>query len=108
MSQVAPVALATDLTTSGAATVVDVRDPAEWARGHIPGAIHRPAGELLRDPSALADLGDGARLLAVVCASGYRSMMVASLLARREPCRVRNVAGGMDAWNAAGMPTTGA
>ena len=82
--------------------VLDVRRPAEWIAGHVEGARHLPLGELP------ARLGSGEGLpprdapLAVVCQSGYRSSIAASLLARAGFRRVLNVVGGMNAWPAGG------
>ncbi|MDX1594484.1 MAG: MBL fold metallo-hydrolase [Gammaproteobacteria bacterium] len=80
--------------------VLDVRQPAEWASGHIPGARHITGAEL---PERLDEV-PGDRAVAVVCGSGYRSSVMTSLLRRagREP--VFNVLGGMGAWQAADYP----
>ena len=81
--------------------VVDVRRPAEYAAGHIPGAINRPLDQLHRDASAIGD----ARRLAVVCAGGYRSSAASSILQARGFRDIVNVAGGTGAWAKAGYPT---
>jgi hydroxyacylglutathione hydrolase len=81
--------------------VLDVRQPAEWAAGHIEGAAFITGAEL---PERIDDVSDD-RPIAVVCGSGYRSAVAASLLAARGR-RVVNVPGGMGAWRAAGYPTT--
>ena len=44
--------------------------------------------------------------LAVICSSGYRSPVAASVLPARGYRAVRNVPGGMEAWRAAGLPTS--
>jgi hydroxyacylglutathione hydrolase len=80
--------------------VLDVRQPAEWAAGHIDGATFVTGGEL---PSRLDDVPD-APVVATVCGSGYRSSVAASLLTAHGH-RVVNVLGGMAAWNSAGYPT---
>jgi hydroxyacylglutathione hydrolase len=89
------------LETDRALIVLDVRQPQEWTSGHIAQARHitgaqfpQRAGELPTD-----------RPIAVVCSSGYRSSVAASLLARRGHTRVFNVLGGMMAWTHAGFPT---
>ncbi|MDI3339627.1 MAG: rhodanese-like domain-containing protein [Sphaerobacter sp.] len=82
--------------------VLDVREPGEWASGHIPGAIHIPFSRVAAQAAAL----DPQRPVAVICGSGERSMVAASLLRARGRDDVRNVAGGMAAWRAAGGPTT--
>ncbi len=77
--------------------VLDVRQPAEWAAGHVEGAVFITGAEL---PGRLDDVPRD-KPLAVMCGSGYRSSVSASLLA----CRgldVTNVLGGMSAWDAAG------
>jgi hydroxyacylglutathione hydrolase len=83
------------------AFVLDVRQPGEYADGHIPGAMNIPLGEL---PERIDDL-DGDAPLAVVCAGGYRSSAAASLLQRAGFARVMNVVGGTGAWIRAGLPT---
>ena len=85
---------------AGAVDVLDVRQPAEWAAGHIPGATFVTGAEL---PSRIDEVPDR-RPVAVVCATGYRSSVAASLLAPHRPRGVLNVLGGMTAWDAAGHP----
>jgi hydroxyacylglutathione hydrolase len=80
--------------------VLDVRQPAEWAAGHIPGATFVTGGEL---PRRLDDAPD-APVIATVCGSGYRSSVASSVLAAAGRTVV-NVLGGMTAWNNAGYPT---
>jgi hydroxyacylglutathione hydrolase len=80
--------------------VLDVRQPAEWAEGHVPGATFVTGAEL---PGRLHDVPD-APVVATMCGSGYRSSVASSLLAAAgRP--VVNVLGGMAAWNNAGLPT---
>ena len=81
-------------------TVLDVRQPAEWDGGHIEGAIFITGAEL---PERADEVPDD-KPIAVVCGSGYRSSIMASLLAHRGRKEVTNVAGGMSAWRAAGFP----
>ena len=78
--------------------VLDVRQPSEWADGHIPGAQFITGAEL---PSRLDEVPDD-RPLIVVCGSGYRSSASGSFLAHRGNDRVVNLIGGMGAWNTAG------
>jgi len=73
--------------------VLDVRRPAEFAAGHVPGARNIPLGELPRRVDEV-----GTEPLAVICAGGYRSSAAASLLARHGLDNLRNVAGGTEAW----------
>lgn len=90
--------------------VIDVRDDAEWRAGHVDGAVHLFAGTLeehldeLRRLAASGGGGDDARPLALICGGGYRSTVAASVLARHGIRRLANVTGGMNAWQAAGLP----
>jgi hydroxyacylglutathione hydrolase len=81
--------------------VLDVRQPAERAAGHIPGSTFITGAEL---PERLDEVPDGP--VAVVCGSGYRSSVSASLLAADGRDDAVNVLGGMSAWTAADLPTT--
>jgi hydroxyacylglutathione hydrolase len=93
--------LKTRLDRNDDLAVLDVRQPAEWADGHIPGATFITGAEL---PARLQDAPGGPEV-ATVCGSGYRSSVASSVLAA-EGRRVVNVLGGMAAWNNAGYPTT--
>jgi hydroxyacylglutathione hydrolase len=83
--------------------LLDVRQPGEWAAGHVAGATFITGGEL---PRRLDDVPRTGKPVAVVCGSGYRSSVAASLLDARTDLRLVNVLGGMTAWNAAGYPVT--
>ena len=82
--------------------VVDVRQPGEWAQGHVAGATLRPLPQL---QAQLAEI-DRDRAVAVHCKSGYRSSIGASLLQRAGFREVMNVIGGFDAWKACGLPVS--
>jgi hydroxyacylglutathione hydrolase len=83
-------------------TVLDVRQPAERAGGHIDGSVFITGGEL---PGRLEEVPDGP--VAVICGSGFRSSVSASLIvAAAGRHDVHNVLGGMSAWTAADLPTT--
>jgi len=81
-------------------TVLDVRESAELEAGAIANAVHIPLGKL---QTRMAEL-DTSRLVAVHCKGGYRSSIAASLLRRAGLRNITNVAGGFDAWKAAGLP----
>lgn len=81
--------------------VLDVRDPSEFESGHLPGAINAPAGDLAQGAAAPAAV---AGKTAIICGSGYRSALAASLLQQQGFAGIVNVAGGMAAWSAAGLP----
>lgn len=73
--------------------VVDVRTPTEWKSSHLEGAHHLPLATFAEQASALPN----DRPIAVICGSGYRSSIAASLLQARGYEKVENVAGGMTA-----------
>lgn len=93
-----PAVTVTDLPDPLPADVVvlDVREPVEWAYGHVDGALHVPLHDL---PGRLAELPD-ARLL-VVCRVGARSAQATAYLAAAGRDAV-NLDGGMVAWAGAG------
>jgi rhodanese-related sulfurtransferase len=78
--------------------VVDVREPFEFAAGHIPGAINVPLSAL---SSQHDQLGTGP--LVVVCRSGSRSSHAVRYL-RQLGYDAINLTGGMIAWEAARLP----
>jgi hydroxyacylglutathione hydrolase len=85
-----------------AVTLVDVRNPNEWAEGHIAGARHIPLGYL---KERMAEI-PRAKPIVVQCASGSRSAIGASLLRAAGIDQVINFTGSYNAWTRAGFPTT--
>ena len=83
-----------------ASDVLDVRREGEWQAGHIPQVQCRALDTF---PQGLPAI-DRDRSVAVHCKGGYRSMIGCSLLERAGYRNVINVAGGFDAWHAAGLP----
>jgi hydroxyacylglutathione hydrolase len=84
---------------AGEVEPLDVRQPGEWATGHLAGSRLLTAAEV---PARLGEL-PRSRTWAVLCESGYRSSVVASLLLR-EGFEAATVTGGMAAWRAAALP----
>ncbi len=83
----------------GEVQVLDVREHAEWAEGHLPGSIHIP----YHDIRGLPDGVDPDRPLAAICSSGQRSAVAASLLLRHGARHVIHVAdGGVGTWHRMG------
>lgn len=74
--------------------VIDVREPDEFARGHIPGARLIPLRQL---PARLAEL-DPDQEYVLVCRSGNRSGVACRLMRQRGFTRASNLTGGMLAW----------
>jgi len=83
-----------------ASDILDVRRDGEWQAGHISGV---QCHALDAFPRGLPPV-DRERPVAVHCKGGYRSMIACSLLERAGYHNVINVAGGFDAWHAAGLP----
>lgn len=80
-----------------ASVLIDVREPEEWDAGHAPAATHVPLSVITPEavPSDVAVL--------CICRSGGRSARAAAML-RAAGIDAINVAGGMNAWAAAGLP----
>ncbi|TNE90988.1 MAG: rhodanese-like domain-containing protein [Deltaproteobacteria bacterium] len=95
-------ALAADLDAKKVPILVDVRTPAEFAEGHVPGAVNIPLDEIGGRTSELESHKDGEIYL--VCRSGGRSARAAGELAAKGFDTV-NVSGGTLAWQASGRPT---
>ena len=81
--------------------LIDVRRASEFRNGRAAGAVNLPLHELM---DLAADL-DPVRPSALICGSGYRSSIGASILERLGFEKLFNVAGGTTAWIAAGLPT---
>ena len=98
----------------GDAVVIDVREPAEFETGHIPGSINIPRGVLefqVDAHPAVANVSDPAlshkeQPLVVYCRTGGRSALAALNLQRMGFTDVRSVAGGITEWANAGLPVT--
>ena len=84
------------------AQLVDVREPDEYVRGHVPGAVLIPMAQL----TARLDELDRTAPVHVICASGNRSSAMVDLLAAGGFDAV-NVAGGTSAWARSGRPLEG-
>jgi rhodanese-related sulfurtransferase len=80
--------------------LLDVREPNEFAAVRAPGALLLPTSIFI---ARMAELPSGRPLL-VICHTGSRSAAVTGFLARNGRTDVVNVAGGMDAWEKAGLP----
>lgn len=91
-----------EVLDAGEALVVDVREPDEYARGHLPGARLAP---LQTVPSLVGELPTDEPVY-LVCAVGARSAQAAMFLAQHGVDAV-NVDGGTRDWYAAGYPLEG-
>lgn len=92
--------------------VVDVREPEEFADGHIPGAVNIPLGRLEIDvnshPAVVEREGETRSLrerpVVLYCLSGGRSARAAAELRRRGFANPVSLAGGILAWAGDGHP----
>jgi rhodanese-related sulfurtransferase len=101
-TRLAPDVAAQRLAGNGAEVALDVRTPGEHATMRIDGATHIPLTQLSTRVGELpADRG-----LIVFCAGGYRSSIAASLLRRDGRRDISEIAGGISAWAAAGLPVS--
>jgi rhodanese-related sulfurtransferase len=82
-----------------AAFLLDVREDDEWRAGRAPQAHHLPMSDV---PARLAELPRD-RAITVICRSGGRSAHVTEYLVA-QGLEAVNLAGGMQAWEAAGRP----
>lgn len=86
-------------TLTPGALLLDVREQEEWDAGHAPDAVHVPLHDV---PARLAELPTD-RPVDVVCHYGGRSAQATAWLLQ-QGVDARNVDGGMDAWERAGLP----
>lgn len=90
--------------------LVDVREPGEFAQGHIPGAVNIPRGVLefkIHAHPAMACQADAAlaqtdRPLLIYCLTGGRAALAADSLQQLGFSHVSSLAGGIQAWQQAG------
>lgn len=82
--------------------LVDTREDHEWARGHLPGAIHLSKGIIERDIEKT--FGDPATPIVCYCGGGYRSALVADNLQKMGYTNVVSLDGGYRGWVAAKQP----
>jgi rhodanese-related sulfurtransferase len=82
--------------------VLDVREQNEWDNGYIPGSVREPYHDIRDVPDGI----DPAKPVAVICGSGQRSAVAASLLQRYGGKEVIHVVeGGVPLWKREGWPT---
>jgi rhodanese-related sulfurtransferase len=84
--------------------LVDVREESEWAKDHLPGAIHLGKGVIERDIEGR--LPDAGAEIILYCGGGFRSALAAENLQRMGYSRVLSMDGGIRGWRAKGYPLT--
>lgn len=108
--EVMPWDLALRIAREPALLVVDVREPAEYAGGHLRGAINVPRGVLEAACSwdyddTVPPLAAGReRAIAVVCRSGHRSLLAADTMLQLGYTDVVSLRTGVRGWNDAEQP----
>lgn len=95
LAEITPEQLQARLASGAPVQVLDVREPAEWELGHLPGApLHLPLGSLAE---RLGELDAQAETV-VCCRSGRRSAQACQMLRQAGFVRVANLEGGLLAW----------
>ena len=82
--------------------LVDVREESEWARGHLPGAIHLGKGIIERDIEQRVP--DKNAPLVLYCGGGFRSALAADNLQKMGYTNVLSMDGGWRGWTEAAYP----
>jgi len=85
-------------------TLVDVREESEWAKDHLPGAIHLGKGVIERDIEQ--KVPDPRTPLVLYCGGGFRSALAADNLQKMGYSNVLSMDGGIRGWRDKGYPLT--
>src|SRR5674476_88653 len=110
VKEIQPWDLSKQLAAGSKPVLLDVREPAEYAALHIPGAINVPRGVL--EQSCEWDFDETVPLLAagreleivVICRSGYRSALVADVMQQMGYTNVVSLKSGVRGWNDSDLP----
>jgi rhodanese-related sulfurtransferase len=84
--------------------LIDVREESEFAAGHLPGAIHASRGMLEFKLSGTPALAARDIKVVVYCKTSGRAALAAAAMKEMGYLNVTSIAGGYDAWVAAGKP----
>jgi rhodanese-related sulfurtransferase len=82
--------------------LLDVREADEYAAGHLPGAIHASRGILEFKLSSSPELSSRDLKIVLYCKTSGRAALAACALHDMGYLQVKSIAGGFDAWVAAG------
>jgi len=85
-------------------TLIDVREESEYAKDHLPGAVHLGKGIIERDVEQ--KFPDIATPLVLYCGGGFRSALAADNLQKMGYTNVISMDGGIRDWRAKGYPLT--
>ena len=84
--------------------LVDTREDLEWAKGHVPGAIHLGKGVIERDIEKTVP--DHNAPVVLYCGGGFRSALAADNLQKMGYTNVISMDGGWRGWTESGYPVT--
>ena len=104
-SQIKEVSTAEALGLLGRRVVLDVREPDEYAAGHLPGAINIPRGILEFKIGMVPELARSNSSILLYCRTSGRAALSAVQLQRIGYTDVISMGGGFEAWNAESRPT---
>jgi rhodanese-related sulfurtransferase len=96
------VATARQLMEAGGIRIIDVREPNEYAQGHVPNAELIPLGQILAKPQDHIRTDEKTIF---VCGVGQRSAVAAEMAAAIGATDIYNMEGGTQAWIENGFPT---
>lgn len=94
----------TEAALTATDVLIDVREGNEFREGHISGSINIPRGLLEFVLTTDDALQDRSRRIVVYCKSSGRAALAAQTMQEMGYLHVRSIAGGFDAWSAAGKP----
>ena len=86
------------------AVVVDVCQPEEFRKGHIPAAINIPVEQIKEQLGQLEKFRKKDRPIVLSCRSGQRASRAAAVLRKNEFKRVYTLSGGLAAWEKENLP----
>lgn len=84
--------------------VIDVREAEEYAQGHVPGAVHMSRGMLEFKLASQPAYQPRDLRIVLYCKTSGRAALSAQSLQAMGYLNVQSIAGGFDAWSAAGLP----
>jgi rhodanese-related sulfurtransferase len=84
--------------------LVDVREESEWAKDHLPGAVHLGKGVIERDVEQR--IPDPGAEIVLYCGGGFRSALAADNLQKMGYTKVVSMDGGVRGWRDRGYPLT--
>jgi rhodanese-related sulfurtransferase len=84
--------------------LIDVREESEYAKGHLPGAVHIGKGVIERDIEQT--IPGAEEEIVLYCGGGYRSALAADALQKMGYTHVISMDGGWRTWKESGYPTS--